>query len=142
MKRLLVLLLLAAGPASAQEFRARVAEVHTGNTITVQEIGRRTSELVRLEGVAVPGRWRPYAAKSRESLRALVKYKQVTIIPRFSDRYGRITAIVLLDDLDVGLEQIRRGLAWCDAEAHALPEYAAAEADAERQGRGVWAGRR
>lgn len=143
MKRLLPLLLLVAVSASAQEFRARVAEVHNGNTITIQEIGRpRSYEVVRLEGITVPGRWRPFAAKSRESLRALVKYKQVTVIPRTSDRQGRMTAIVLLDDLDVGLEQIRRGMAWYSPDTHDRPEYEAAEADAERERRGLWAERR
>lgn len=141
MKRALVLLLFTAVTASAQEFRARVAEVHSGNIITVQEPGRRTSAVVRLEGVAVPGRWRPYAAKSRESLRALVKYKVVTVIPRAADRYGRLTATVLLDDLDVGLEQIRRGMAWYDAADGDLPAYEAAEADAERQRLGLWSQR-
>ena len=142
MKRLLPLLLLMAVSTSAQEFRARVSEVHNGNTISIHEPGRRGSEIVRLEGVSVPGRWRPFAAKSRESLRALVKYKQVTIIPRSTDRYGRMTATVLLDDLDVGLEQIRRGLAWYEPEGNDLAEYEAAEADAEREGRGLWAERR
>lgn len=142
MKRALALLLLTAVTASAQEFRARVSEVHTGNTITVQEVGRRTSEVIRLEGVAVPGRWRPYAAKSRESLRALVKYKVVTVIPRSDDGYGRLTATVLLDDLDIGLEQIRRGMAWYDPGRADLPGYEDAEADAERQGLGLWAQRR
>jgi endonuclease YncB( thermonuclease family) len=143
MKRLsLLLLLVATVSATAQEFRARVSEVHSGNTISIQEIGRRGSVVVRLEGVAVPGRWRPFAAKSRESLRALVKYKQVTVIPRSSDRYGRLTAVILLDDLDVGLEQIRRGLAWYDPADHDLPDYEAAEANAERERRGLWAERR
>jgi endonuclease YncB( thermonuclease family) len=146
MKRLLPLLLLIAVStpvsAMAQEFRARVSEVHNGNTISIHEPGRRGTEIIRLEGVSVPGRWRPFAAKSRESLRALVKYKQVTIIPRSTDRYGRMTATVLLDDLDVGLEQIRRGLAWYETEGHDLAGYEAAEADAEREGRGPWAERR
>lgn len=142
MKRLLPLLLLVAVSASAQEFRARVSEVHNGNTISIQEPGRRGTGIVRLEGVSVPGRWRPFAAKSRESLRALVKYKQVTIIPRSADGYGRMTATVLLDGLDVGLEQIRRGLAWYEPQGHDLAEYEAAEADAEREGRGLWAERR
>lgn len=143
MKRVaLALLLLTAATASAQELRARVSEVYSGNTMTVQEIGRRGSIVVHLEGVAVPGRWRPFAAKSRESLRALVKYKQVTVIPRAQDRYGRLTATVLVDGLDVGLEQIRRGLAWYEPDAADLPDYEAAEADAEREGRGLWATRR
>jgi endonuclease YncB( thermonuclease family) len=143
MKRLLPLLLLAAFSASAQEFRARVAEVHNGNTVTIQEIGRpRSYEVVRLEGITVPGRWRPFAARSRESLRALVKYKQVTVIPRSSDRNGRMTATILLDDLDVALEQIRRGMAWYSPDSQNLPEYQAAEADAERERRGLWSERR
>ncbi|HVE71924.1 MAG TPA: thermonuclease family protein [Thermoanaerobaculia bacterium] len=142
MKRLLALLILTAASASAQEFRARVSEVHNGNTISVHETGRRGTEVVRLAGIAVPGRWRPFAAKSRESLRELVKYKQVTIIVRSSDRYGRMTATVLLDDLDVGLEQIRRGMAWCEPEGSAIPAYEAAEVEAERQGVGLWAQRR
>ena len=142
MKRVVLsLLLLTAVTASAQEFRARVSEVHSGNVITVREIGRRTAAVIQLEGVAVPGRWRPFAAKSRESLRALVKYKQVTVIPRSHDRYGRLTATVLLDDLDVGLEQIRRGLAWYDPHAADLPAYEAAEAEAERARVGLWARR-
>jgi endonuclease YncB( thermonuclease family) len=142
MKRVLVLLLLTAVSASAQEFRARVSEVLNGNTIAVQELGRRGSQVVSIEGIVVPGRWRPYAAKSRESLRALVKYKQVTILPRPGGRYGRMTATVLLDDLDVGLEQIRRGLAWSSDDDGVHPDYEAAEADAEREGRGLWAERR
>lgn len=138
----LVLLLLSAATASAQELRARVDEVHSGNTITIHEAGRRGSAVVRLEGITVPGRWRPYAAKSRESLRELVKYKTVTIIPRSRDRYGRMTATVLIDGLDAGLEQIRRGMAWYDEDDADIPDYRAAESDAERQGVGLWAQRR
>ena len=142
MKRVLALLFLTTLTASAQEFRARVSEVHNGNTISIQEVGRRGTELVHLEGIVVPGRWRPFAAKSRESLRELVKYKVVTIIPRGHSRFGRITATVLLDNLDVGLEQIRRGLAWYEQEGSHIPAYEAAEAEAERQGVGLWAPRR
>src|SRR5688572_836581 len=103
MKRLGLLLatLFVAATASAESYRARVTEVHNGNTISVRDIVGGTA-LVRLEGIEVPGRWRPFAAKSRESLRALVKHKQVTIIPRSRDRYGRMTATVLIDDLDAG----------------------------------------
>lgn len=124
-----------AATASAQGYRARVTEVHNGHTITVRDIVGRT-EVVRLDGVESPGRWRPFAAKSRESLRALVKHKQVTIIPRTHGR-GRVTATVLIDDLDVGLEQLRRGLAWYDRDT-GIREYEDAEAEAERERRGVW----
>ena len=143
MKRMVLFLavVIAATFASAQEsFRARVTEVHNGNTITVREAGRGNT-LVRLEGIDVPGRWRPFAAKSRELLRALVKHKQVTVVIRSSDRYGRITATVLVDDVDAGLEQIRRGMAWYSDDGPSVPEYEAAEAEAERAGVGVWSRR-
>ena len=136
---LLAIVFLAA-TASAQGYRARVTEVHNGHTITVRDFVGRT-EVVQLEGVESPGRWRPFAAKSRESLRALVKHKQVTIIPRANGRSGRVTATVLIDDLDVGLEQIRRGMAWYSRDAD-LREYEDAEAEAERQALGVWSRRR
>lgn len=144
MKRLFIAtalaLLIPAGARAQDEFRARVTEVHNGNTLTVRHF-RGGNLLIRLEGVDVPGRWRPFAAKSRESLRSLTKYKQVTIIPRSHDRYGRMTATVLVDDLDVALEQIRRGLAWVPDDID-LSEYAMAEADAERAALGVWSQRR
>ena len=143
MKRLglLLAMLFLTASASAESYRARVTEVHNGNTISVRDIAGGTA-LVRLEGIEVPGRWRPFAAKSRESLRALVKHKQVTIIPRSRDRYGRMTATVLIDDLDAGLEQIRRGMAWYDHDAARVREYELAEEEAERAGVGVWSRRR
>jgi endonuclease YncB( thermonuclease family) len=144
MKRLFiaaVLVIVTSSAARAQgEFRARVTEVHNGNTVTVREL-RGGNFLVRLEGVDVPKRWRPFAAKSRESLRALTKYKLVTIIPRSHDRYGRMTATVLVDEVDVGLEQIRRGMGWV-ADGVDRPDYATAEAEAERAEVGVWSQRR
>ena len=137
----LLALLFFAVTASAEGYRARVTEVHNGNTISVRDVVGDTA-LVRLEGLEVPARWRPFAAKSRESLRALVKHKQVTIIPRSRDRYGRMTATVLVEDLDAGLEQIRRGMAWYAPDDGDVPEYEAAEAEAEREGRGLWSRRR
>jgi endonuclease YncB( thermonuclease family) len=144
MKRLFIaaaLVLVTSSAARAQgEFRARVTEVHTGNTVTVREL-RGRNLLVRLEGVDVPGRWRPFAARSRESLRALTRYKLVTVIPRSHDRHGRMTATILVDEVDVGLEQIRRGMGWV-AEGVDRSDYATAEADAERAEVGVWSQRR
>jgi endonuclease YncB( thermonuclease family) len=143
MKRMVMFLVMVfvAAIASAESYRARVTEVHNGNTISVRDLAGGTA-LVRLEGVEVPGRWRPFAAKSRESLRALVKHKQVTIIPRSRDRYGRMTATVLIDDLDAGLEQIRRGMAWYAHDDADVPAYELAEEEAERAGVGVWSRRR
>jgi endonuclease YncB( thermonuclease family) len=141
MKRLLAALVLTAVSASAQELRVRVTEVHNGNTISVREPGRQGTLVVRLDSIVVPGRWRPFAARSRESLRQLVKHKQVTLYVRESGG-GRATGTVLLDDLDVGLEQVRRGLAWYEPGDENLAAYEAAEAEARQSRTGLWSQQR
>ena len=144
MKRVLCVLLLATLSASAEELRGRVDKVYDGDTIYVRYPGRRGGDVVRLEGIDAPERHQAFAAKSRESLREMVRYKTVTVVVRGVDPYGRVIAIVLADDLDVGLEQIRRGMAWhydffADRQsASARGAYAEAETDAARGERGLW----
>ncbi|HVG22939.1 MAG TPA: thermonuclease family protein [Thermoanaerobaculia bacterium] len=145
MKRVLALaLLLTAVSLSAQELRGRVDQVYDGDTLYVRYAGRRGGDVVRVEGIDAPERHQAYGARSRESLRELVKYKQVTLIVRGHDQYGRLIALVLLDDLDVGLEQIRRGMAWHydffaeEQSPSARESYRDAEAEAAREERGLW----
>jgi endonuclease YncB( thermonuclease family) len=144
MKRLLAVLLLFAATASAEELRGRVDQVYDGDTIYVRYPGRRSGDVVRLEGIDAPERHQAFGARSRESLRALVRYKTVTIDVRGRDAYGRLIGLVFLDDLDVGLEQIRRGMAWhydafADQQTAAgRAAYGDAEAEAARDSRGLW----
>lgn len=124
--------------SAADGFRARVTEVYSGDTMAVRELGGRTS-LVTLANIGVPRRYDPFAAKSRESLRSLVKHKRVTILPQGRGSRDRYIAVVLIDDLDVGIEQIRRGLAWYAPEGEdAVGEYMAAEDEAASARRGIW----
>jgi endonuclease YncB( thermonuclease family) len=144
MKRLLAVLLLVAATASADELRGRVDQVYDGDTIYVRYPGRRAGDVIRLEGIDAPERHQAFGAKSRESLRALVKYKTVVVDVRGRDAYGRLVGLVFLEDLDVGLEQIRRGMAWhYDAFADRQSEgargaYMDAESEAARDARGLW----
>jgi endonuclease YncB( thermonuclease family) len=144
MKRLLFVLLLAAVPASAEELRARVDQVYDGDTMYVRYPGRRSGDVVRLEGIDAPERHQAFAAKARESLREMVRFKMVTVEVRGVDAYGRVVARVFADDLDVGLEQIRRGMAWhydffAERQSEGAREaYTDAEAEAVREERGLW----
>lgn len=144
MKRLLVVLLFVAATASAEELRGRVDQVYDGDTIYVRCPGRRGGDVVRLEGIDAPERHQAFGARSRESLRSLVKYKTVIVDVRGRDAYGRLIGLVFLENLDVGLEQIRRGMAWhYDAFADQQSDgvraaYTDAETEAARGGRGLW----
>lgn len=99
---------------------------------------------VRLEGVDAPERSQPFANQSRNSLRALTSGGVLRIEPRRTDSYGRTVAKVFVGEKDLGLEQIRRGLAWhyrfyakdqAPADRFA---YERAEGEARRTGLGLW----
>ena len=62
-----------------------------------------------------------------------------------ADRYGREVCRVFVDGVDVGLAQIRAGLAWIfkryasERKADGRRQYAEAEEAARKAGRGLWA---
>lgn len=147
MRRLLVLLALAAAPALADMLEGRVVGVADGDTLTVLDSARRQHK-VRLAGIDGPARGQPFGNQSKQSLAALAAGKTVMVEWHKRDRYGRLVGKVLVAGADVNLEQVRRGLAWhyreyeneqtpADRTAYGVTEYAARTA-----GRGLWADRR
>lgn len=70
----------------------------------------------------------------------MVAQRNVTITGEETDRYGRRLGTVWLGARDVNAEQIRKGLAWV-YRYHGKPartDYAQLEAEARRQGIGLW----
>lgn len=129
--------------AHAESFRAMVTKVSDGDTVVVRDArGRPTT--VRLEGIDAPERYQPFSTRSRESLKAMVLRRMVTVIPRDIDAYGRTVGIVLVGTKDAGLEQIREGLAWHYRYFERRQEfrnriaYRNAESSARRERRGLW----
>jgi endonuclease YncB( thermonuclease family) len=110
----LALLLMAQVAAFGEDaIRVRVTGVIDGDTINVRDPRGRTAT-VWIDGIAAPERRQAYAARSKYSLRGLVNMRTILIVPRTIDERGRIVGKVLLGDLDIGLEQVRRGMAWYD----------------------------
>jgi endonuclease YncB( thermonuclease family) len=123
-----------AGPAT-------VLSVGDGDTLTVNDAGRRTT--VRLACVDAPETAQsPYGGQSRAALQALAPVgATVTVQGNKKDRYGRTVAEILRGSTNVNLELVRRGdafvyrqyLSGCDRNA-----YVSAEKQAESDRRGVW----
>jgi endonuclease YncB( thermonuclease family) len=75
---------------------------------------------VRLSGIDAPERRQPFGDRAKQHLAALVFRKTVRVEWDKRDRYSRIVGRVLAAEceaacpytIDVGLEQIRAGLAW------------------------------
>jgi endonuclease YncB( thermonuclease family) len=133
------------GPCAAQalELGGRVIAVADGDTITLLDADR-LQHRIRLDGIDAPEKAQPFGDRSRQSLRELAHdHAAVAHCPK-TDKYGRRVCRVLIDGKDVGLEQVRRGMAWhfkryeneqAPSDRHA---YAEAEDGARAERRGLW----
>jgi endonuclease YncB( thermonuclease family) len=149
--RLLLVLLCALAVMPGTELHAetitgKVVGVADGDTLTLDSEGRRV--VVRLSGIDAPERGRPngqpFGRKSGDELRALALHQVVTVETHKQDRYGREVGTVEVGGKDLGLEQVRSGMAWVFRRyLKELPParrtvYLAAEEEARAQRRGLW----
>lgn len=137
MRLLIIALTLLVTPALAR------VDVVDGDTIRID------GERVRLWGVDAPerrqrcqinGQDRAIGEEATEGLSAILAAGPLRCDPRDRDRYGRTVAECWAGDTNVSEAMVRLGWAW------ALPRYSRdrylpAQEEAERAGRGVWAGR-
>jgi endonuclease YncB( thermonuclease family) len=126
---------LAAAGRAAADFTGRVVTVHDGDTISV--LVGRTPVRVRLVGIDAPERMQPYGAASRRALADRVAGRDVHVVERGRDVFGRVLGRVFVQGADVNAEQVRSGYAWVyrferDATLLAL------EAEARAARRGLW----
>jgi endonuclease YncB( thermonuclease family) len=150
---LLVLgLLLAAAPLSADTLAGRVVAVADGDTITIRDGGRHR-HTVWLAGIDAPKSKQPFAQASKQHLTQLVSDKDVSVEWQSRDRYGRIVGKVTLaapdcpgctTRLDAGLAQLEAGMAWWDRDYRRQQtledqgRYEYAEFDARMKRVGLW----
>jgi len=135
--------LLAAVPAAAAPWAGTVIGVADGDTLTLLAADR-ASHRIRLDGIDAPERSQPFGQRARQSLAALAHGRTALADCGKQDRYGRAVCRVTVDGVDVGLEQVRRGLAWHYTRyAHEQPaqvrgDYAQAERQARDERIGLW----
>jgi micrococcal nuclease len=127
---------------TAQAFRIQdgdsfIARLQDGSRLTV-----------RLSGIDAPERSQPHADESRQNLQRLLQGRSLQIHIAKKDQYGRAVAQVFAQsdaaDIDVGLAQMERGLAWfyhhyrTDLPPEWREVYAKAEQAARRARLGLW----
>lgn len=133
---LFALALLAASPNAV--FEAHVVKVVDGDTIHVAVPGKEIQK-VRLFGIDTPERDQPYARQARKALAKLVYGRDVRLETHGSDGYGRLLAIVYVDERDVNAELIRVGAAWVFRKYSDDEKRIALEDEARAAKRGLWA---
>ena len=141
---LLLLLLCFQCYAYAELLNGKVVGVSDGDTITILD-SAKLQHKIRLVGIDAPEKSQAYGQVSKKSLSDLVFSKDVVVSWEKRDRYQRILGKVLLNDQDICLEQVKRGLAWHykQYQRDQSPEdrifYSRAEEEARKSRRGLWA---
>src|SRR5947209_15109468 len=86
-----------------------------------------------------PRKGRYSALRRKRALAEAVHDTTVRIVWKEKDRYGRIVGDVHLGDRNINIEQVRNGYAWWyQTYAPKSKILEAAEADARKEGRGLW----
>jgi endonuclease YncB( thermonuclease family) len=129
----------------------KVIRVEDGDTLKLMlddgsKVSLRLSDIDAPEvfhGQTRPGQ--PYSRASKASLVALVGGRQATATCYEYDRWKRPVCTVFVDGIDVGAEQLKRGMAWAN---QANPRYVrnaesySFESQAKALKVGIWADNR
>ncbi len=135
----------AIGPTFADLLQGQVVRVSDGDTVVVEdETG--VQHKIRLLGIDAPESAQAYGPAATEFLRNRALGAPATVHWQVRDRYQRLVGQVFVNAEDLGLGQIRAGLAWHyrayakDQAANDRHAYAVAELAARAEGQGLWAG--
>lgn len=132
---LVVLLCVGVAPALA-DFCGRVVNVHDGDTVTILSGG--VERRVRLVGIDAPERGQPHGSAARRGLAARIAGRDVQVIERGADSYGRTLARLRIGGADVNALQVRDGFAWVFRRFENDPALIALEDEARAARRGLW----
>ena len=143
---------------SAETIKGTVVKVVDGDTVTMVD-DKGFKHRIQLAGIDAPEQGdQPYGKESTRGLRWLIHDKGITVEYSKHDRYGRIVGKVLVGSkgnifclsiecvrtLDVGLEQIKAGMAWHykryqnEQSKEDRKSYSSAERVAKKKQVGLW----
>lgn len=139
-----LLLILLTPLAQAETLLGRVIAIADGDTLTILDAANQ-SHKIRLAGIDSPEKKQAFGLRAKTNLSSLAFGKSASADCRKRDRYQRQICVVRVAGQDVGLAQIRTGLAWWyrqyAREQTALERmaYEQAEMDARARRLGLWA---
>jgi len=108
---IVLLLLLATARVPAETLTGRIVGVNDGDTLTLLD-AEHVPHKIRVAGIDAPEKKQDFGEKSKSHLSALTFNRLAQADCRKIDRYRRQICVVYVDGLDVGLEQIKGGMAW------------------------------
>jgi len=123
-------------PNPPKPFVGKVVSVADGDTISVLYDGVKFP--IRLETIDAPEMTQAYGAQAKKALEGKIAGKEVNIVWKSKDKYGRIRGEVFLEDRRLCLEMVAEGYAWHYLKYSKDPQLATAEKEAREAKRGLW----
>ena len=139
----LALLLFCSVVAAADTLSGRIVGISDGDTLTLLDRDN-VPHKIRLAGIDAPEKAQDFGQKSTTHLSGLAYGQTATADCRKIDRYGRDICVVDVGGKDVGLEQIRAGMAWWyqdyarEQTVKERDDYSQAEFQAKIRRFGLW----
>ena len=121
----------------AQQLLLRVVGVHDGDTLTGLDESK-TQYKVRLDAIDAPELGQPFGQASKKALSGKVFGKDVVVIAKTRDKYGRTVGHVLIDGRDIDLEMLEEGMAWHYEKYDHNKRLREAEQSARAAKKGLW----
>ena len=121
----------------SKEQKGLVVKVVDGDTFDMKYGNEKIR--IRLYGIDAPERGQPFNMKAKEFIAELIAGKEVRVVIRNKDRYGRFVGDVYLrDGKHINAEIVRAGYAWHFRRYSDDPELARLETEAHQAKRGLW----
>ena len=119
-----------------EDLIGKVVSVYDGDTITV--LSGNTQHKIRLEGIDTPESKQPFGNKAKQAMSGMVFGKQVKVVWKKKDRYGRTLGHVYVNGKWTNLQMIKQGMAWHYKQYSKDQELASAEVKAREKRIGLW----
>ena len=124
--------------SSGKLLHLRVVGVHDGDTLTGLDEAK-TQFKIRLDAIDAPEIKQPFGQASRKALADKVFGKDVVVVAKTKDRYGRTVGHIMLGNRDINLEMLEEGMAWHYEKYDHNKRMREAEQLARTAKRGLWA---
>lgn len=135
---LAAIVLAAASAHAAERFDGKVSFVFDGDTLWVQPARGGTPRKLRLDGIDAPEICQAGGQASRDALAQRALHRQVEVVIRREDDYGRGLARIRVDGQDLGASMVDAGHAWSYRWRRHPGPYATEETAARRARRGLF----
>ena len=127
----------------ADTVTGRVVEIIDGDTLTLLDATNHQHK-IRLAGIDSPEKGQSFGEKARSNLGALASGNTASADCRRRDKYQQEICVVTIDGKDIGLEQVRAGMAWwyrqyiSEQSVKERADYEQAEFNAKIRRLGLW----